>query len=424
MQKNIIAQVITHSCSLSSWNQPAFMLKIDLAKAFDRQEWNFIAQALARKRLHGHFIQLIHNCISTPVFSVIINGQTHAKFTGSRGIRKGCQLSPYFLSFPLMNSLSLSAAGSPRQSSSRNLSGAGVSPHSHSLLFADDLLVCGQASLAEIHTMKNLLDDFWHASGQTPNWAKSAILFTRNVDQVTKQAIKQIFPVQDLNKNTTHLGHPLLLPSKDRSSGYSFILDKFKTKLSGLKANKLSHAGRLTLINSVFASIPIYYMSNILFTKKFLVNLTAIIRKFWWTGVQEGSNTNFLCLKSWEEICLPRKKGDLRIKNIQATNTSLICSDAWRLAQEPNSMLALVLKAKYHRGTTIWKASKAVPKSTFWASILKELRFGMPTLSKIFSPLKLLPSFSIPLPYRPKVMTLFAEDTILQVFVLQRVLTD
>lgn len=191
------------------------------------------------------------------------------------------------------------------------------------------------------------------------------------MDQVTKQAIKQIFPVQDLNKDTTHLGHPLLLPSKDRSSGYSFILDKFKTKLSGLKANKLSHAGRLTLINSVFASIPIYYMSNILFTKKFLVNLTAIIRKFWWTGVQEGSNTNFLCLKSWEEICLPGKKGDLRIKNIQATNTSLICSDAWRLAQEPNSMLALVLKAKYHRGTTIWKASKAVPKSTFWASILK-----------------------------------------------------
>jgi hypothetical protein len=39
------------------------MLKIDLAKDFDRVEWNFIVQALARKGLHGHFINLIHACI-------------------------------------------------------------------------------------------------------------------------------------------------------------------------------------------------------------------------------------------------------------------------------------------------------------------------------------------------------------------------
>lgn len=135
MQKNIIAQVITHSFSLSSWNQPAFMLKIDLAKAFDRQEWNFIAQALARKRLHGHFIQLIHNCISTPVFSVIINGQTHAKFTGSRGIRKGCQLSPYFLSFPLMNSLSLSLRQALQDNHLAGISLGPECPPIHTLFF-------------------------------------------------------------------------------------------------------------------------------------------------------------------------------------------------------------------------------------------------------------------------------------------------
>lgn len=35
----IIAQEITHSFSLSSWKNKAFMLKIDLAKAFDRLEW-------------------------------------------------------------------------------------------------------------------------------------------------------------------------------------------------------------------------------------------------------------------------------------------------------------------------------------------------------------------------------------------------
>lgn len=50
------------------------------------------------------------------------------------------------------------------------------------------------------------------------------------------------------------------------------MFDKFRAKLSGYKANKLSHAAKLILINFVFASIPVYYMSNILFT--------AIIRNF------------------------------------------------------------------------------------------------------------------------------------------------
>lgn len=48
------------------------MLKINLAKAFDRLEWNFIVSALERKGLHGLFINLIHACISTRVFCVII----------------------------------------------------------------------------------------------------------------------------------------------------------------------------------------------------------------------------------------------------------------------------------------------------------------------------------------------------------------
>jgi hypothetical protein len=74
----IITQEITHSFALSSWENKAFMLKIDLAKAFDRLEWNFIVAALARKGLHGHFINLIHSCVSSPTFSVIINGQLFA----------------------------------------------------------------------------------------------------------------------------------------------------------------------------------------------------------------------------------------------------------------------------------------------------------------------------------------------------------
>lgn len=35
-----------HSFNLKTWKQKAFFLKLGLAKAFDRIEWNFIVSAL------------------------------------------------------------------------------------------------------------------------------------------------------------------------------------------------------------------------------------------------------------------------------------------------------------------------------------------------------------------------------------------
>ncbi|XBJ09182.1 hypothetical protein VPH35_014303 [Triticum aestivum] len=186
-------------------------------------------------------------------------------------------------------------------------------PPIHSLMFADDLLVCGQATTQEATTMSQLIQAFCNRSGQIPNWNKSGIIFNKGVDSNIKQAIKSIFPVPDIDNNTIHLGHPLILLAKDRSTAYNFVIDKFKAKLPGYKANKLSHAARLTLINSVFASIPVYYMSNILFPKKFLSKLTSIIRNFWWTGVREECNSKSLCLRAWKDICSPKNEGGLGI---------------------------------------------------------------------------------------------------------------
>jgi hypothetical protein len=138
----IIAQEITHSFSLSAWKNKSFMLKIDLAKAFDRLEWDFIVAALARKGLHGHFINLIHSCVSSPIFSVVINGQPFAKFRGNRGIRQGCPLSPYLFVLAI-NELSIALQHAMLQRCLACITLGPSCPYIHSLLFADDLLVCG-----------------------------------------------------------------------------------------------------------------------------------------------------------------------------------------------------------------------------------------------------------------------------------------
>ena len=42
----IITQELIHSFNLKTWDQKDFILKLDLAKAFDRLEWSFIESAL------------------------------------------------------------------------------------------------------------------------------------------------------------------------------------------------------------------------------------------------------------------------------------------------------------------------------------------------------------------------------------------
>jgi mannosylglycoprotein endo-beta-mannosidase len=254
----------------------SFMLKIDLAKTFDRLEWSFIAAALARKGLHGHFIKLVHACVSSPRFSFIINVQAFESFLSSRGIRQGCPLSPYLFILAI-NELSISLGEALEANQLTGISLGPNCPPIHSLLFADDLIICGQASLLEAQSMKQVLMLFCHSSGQLPNWTKSGLLFSRWVDDHTKHDIQSVFPIPLIDESFIHLGHLLVLPAKNRSEAYDFVLQKFRNKLTTYKANLLSHAARVELINLVFASILVYYMSNILFSKKCIAKINDII---------------------------------------------------------------------------------------------------------------------------------------------------
>jgi len=64
-------------------------IKLDIAKAYDSLEWNFIEQTLIAMGFPNNLTHLIMNCIRTVTFSVLINGNPTESFQPQRGIRQG-----------------------------------------------------------------------------------------------------------------------------------------------------------------------------------------------------------------------------------------------------------------------------------------------------------------------------------------------
>jgi len=70
------------------------------------------------------------------------------------------------------------------------------------------LILYGKASVDEAMTIRHVFEEFSNLSSQVPNFQKSAILFTKIVDDHTKAQLKSIFLVPGLQPNIMHLGHP------------------------------------------------------------------------------------------------------------------------------------------------------------------------------------------------------------------------
>ncbi|KAK3183154.1 hypothetical protein Dsin_030440 [Dipteronia sinensis] len=64
------------------------VLKIDLAKAYDRLQWDFIKAVLNEVGIKGKLNSLIMSCISSVQFKVILNDETSNMFWPKSGIRQ------------------------------------------------------------------------------------------------------------------------------------------------------------------------------------------------------------------------------------------------------------------------------------------------------------------------------------------------
>ncbi|XP_059445313.1 uncharacterized protein LOC132177112 [Corylus avellana] len=165
---------------------PSVLCKLDLEKAYDHVNWDFVLYLLHRCGFGGRWRAWIEWCIKTVRFSILVNGSPKGFFNSSRGIRQGDPLSP-LLFVLVMEALSKMVNATVDQGlltgfsvGNRVLSELMVS---HSL-FADDTLIFCEDSIEQIRYVRLILLCFEAVSGLRVNLGKSKIVVIGEVENI------------------------------------------------------------------------------------------------------------------------------------------------------------------------------------------------------------------------------------------------
>ena len=118
---------------------------------------------------------------------------------------------------------------------------------------------------------------------------------------------------------TVYLGLPLGAHHKT-SSSWDGMEERMRRRLAQWKRQYISKGGRITLIKSTLASIPIYLLSLIRIPKSVAKRIEKIQRDFLWGGILERKAH----LINWKVVCSPKEEGGLGIRKIDLLNKALL----------------------------------------------------------------------------------------------------
>ncbi|CAL1354280.1 unnamed protein product [Linum trigynum] len=362
-----ILQEVVHSMRSKQGRTGWMVVKVDLAKAYDRIKWEFVRDTLQAAGAPPPFIEITMQCITSPSMRVQWNGGLFDTFSPSRGLRQGCPLSPYLFTL-CMERLSHLISGCVTNGSWKPIRLTTNGPSLSHIFFVDDLILFGEASPTQITTISHCFETFSLASGQQISKPKSRVFFSKNVTHARSSELSAALDIPTTMNLGRYLGVPVI---HDRISKATYVdlIDRIDTRLAGWKANTMSLAARITLVQSVLASLPAYTMQTSFLPANVRDYIDRKTRAFIWGSTESGRKIHQV---DWETICHPIDEGELGLRSATRTNEAFMLKLAWRLLTEPESLWARVVRAKYLQETVNGLQPRTSGRiSNLWRGVLR-----------------------------------------------------
>lgn len=236
------------------------------------------------------------------------------------------------------------------------------------LAFADDLLLFAEVSVDQVEVIQVVLDLFCRSSGEKVSVDKKRIYFSHNVSWQVKEDISNPFGYRRTDDLGKYLGIPIL-HKRVSNHTFQFLLDKVNNRLSNWKGKMLSMAGRITLAKSVIQVIPSYVMQTVFLPMHVCDEIDRICRRFVWG---DEDNHRKVHTVPWNEVCMPKNSGGLRLKSMRDMNRAFMMKAGWRLCVRRKALWAKVVRSKYNSGSDEKLQVDTDKKgSNFWRGICK-----------------------------------------------------
>ena len=92
----LVAFETLHCMKNHNSGQTGFMaIKLDMSKAYDRVEWNYLQKLMEKMGFCSRWIGLMLECVHTVSYSILVNGDPKGLINPTRGIRQGDPLFPF-----------------------------------------------------------------------------------------------------------------------------------------------------------------------------------------------------------------------------------------------------------------------------------------------------------------------------------------
>lgn len=139
----------------------------DLQKAYDTVNWDFLQEMLTHLGFPREFMALIMNCVTTPMYSLLINGSMEGYFKPTRGLRQGDPLSPllFVLCMEYLSKI-LYKLGELETFEFHPRCKEVKLTH---ICFADDLIMCYKGTFQSIYLLLSAFKLFSETSGLKAN---------------------------------------------------------------------------------------------------------------------------------------------------------------------------------------------------------------------------------------------------------------